>query len=386
MTAEAPALVNPAVLDAVGDLAGAFATARPFRHVAIDNFFRPEVARELADRFPPFDARLAENENGVVGAKAVNENVRDLGPAWVRLDDEVQGAPFRDLIAGITGIPHLQYDPDYFGGGTHENLHGRGLDAHVDFNLHPVTRLHRRLNLIVYLTEEWREEWGGSIQLHKDPYLPPEKDEIAVVTPSFNRAVIFETNEHSWHGFPCIDLPEDKRHISRRSFALYYYTVTRPAAELGPQHATVYVEPPLPDTLKAGEPLSVEQLEQVQSLIASRDQHLRRLYGDIKRLYTELNEYRERSGIQPPPGVAEEPRPVRAFGKNLAAAEDAEVPGSGMIIDDKDPVHLSAELHQREAVIRLLRHRVRELEQSTSWRVTKPLRALKRLLGQGDGP
>lgn len=368
MTPEVPALVNAAVLDAADELARSFASARPFRHVAIDDFFQPEVARDLADHFPAFDERQARNENGVTGAKAVNENVRDLGPAWVRLDDAVSGAPFRELVSRITGIPHLQYDPYYFGGGTHENLHGQGLDAHVDFNLHPVTRLHRRLNLIVYLTEEWRDEWGGSIRLHKDPYLPPEKDEIAVVTPRFNRAVIFETNEHSWHGFPRIDLPEDKRHVSRRSFALYYYTVTRPARELGPEHSTIYVEPPLPDSLKVGEPLGADQLEHLQSLIAARDQHLRRLYGNIKQLYTELNEVKERFGVQPPPGVADEDASWR-----------------GLIIDDKDPVRLSAELHQREAVIRLLRHRITELEQSTSWRVTKPLRALKRRLGGNRG-
>lgn len=368
MTVEVPALVHAAVPAAADDLARTFASARPFRHVVIDDFFLPEVARELADHFPPFDEKLAENENGVAGAKAVNENVRQLGEAWVRLDDGVQAASFRDLISRITGIPHLQYDPYYFGGGTHENLHGQGLDAHVDFNLHPVTRLHRRLNLIVYLSEEWRDEWGGSIRLHKDPYLPPAEDEIAVVTPRFNRAVIFETNEHSWHGFPRINLPDNKRHLSRRSFALYYYTVTRPAKELGPEHSTIYVEPPLPDSLQVGEALEAEQLEHLQSLITARDQHLRRLYGNIKELYTELNEYKERFGIQPPPGVAD---------------EDAS--WSGLVIDDKDPVRLSAELHQREAVIRRLQHRVNELEQSTSWRITKPLRKLKRLLGRDSG-
>lgn len=405
MTASMEDFVSPAVVEGAADLAERFATARPFKHVAIDGFFTEDAARTLADSFPAFDEKLAMNENGVVGAKAVNEKVRGLGPAWKALDDLVQGQAFRDLVTRITGVPHLQYDPHYFGGGTHENLHGQGLDAHVDFNFHPITRQHRRLNLIIYLTEEWQDEWGGSIQLHKDPYLPPSHDEIAVVTPLFNRCVIFETNEVSWHGFPRIVLPEDKRHLSRRSFALYYYTDSRPADELGPEHSTIYVEQHLPEDLAADEPLGPERLQHVRNLVASRDQHLRRLYGNIKQLYTELNHLKERYGLQAPPGVADEypgappapaPTPVEAEPDTeleQPADEDA-APESGVTVvepeeqapavevDEADRRH-AAEVAQRDARIRGLERRVRELEGSTSWRITRPMRSLKRLLA-GD--
>lgn len=377
-------MVSPAVVEGADRLRERFAAARPFRHVAIDDFFTAETARALAERFPAFDERLAMNENGEVGAKAVNEKVRDLGGPWVRLDDLVRGQGFRDLVSRMTGIPDLQYDPHYFGGGTHENLHGQCLDAHVDFNFHPLTRQHRRLNLIVYLSEEWRDEWGGSIQLHKDPYLPPSLDEITVVTPLFNRCVIFETNEHSWHGFPRIELPENKRHLSRRSFALYYYTDSRPAQELGPEHSTIYVEEHLPDSLRAGEPLSEQELQHIRNLVASRDQHLRRLYGNIKQLYTELNGLRERYGLQPAPGVADE-SPEDAGGASGGGAGDAGPVASqtGSAGNTRAARGLEAELERRSAALRRLEDRVRELENSTSWRLTRPLRRLKRLLGAG---
>ncbi len=405
--------VSAEVVQQAGQLADRFATARPFRHVAIDGFFTAPVARQLAENFPAFDEKLAMNENGQVGAKAVNEQVRSLGPAWRRLDDLVQGMAFRTLISRITGVPHLQYDPHYFGGGTHENLHGQGLDAHVDFNFHPITRQHRRLNLIIYLSDEWRDEWGGSIQLHKDPYLPPAQDEIAVVTPLFNRCVIFETNEHSWHGFPRIELPEDKRDLSRRSFALYYYTDSRPAEELGPEHSTIYVEQHLPEDFGPGVPLAPEQAQHVRNLVTSRDQHLRRLYGNIKQLYTELNHLKERYGLQAPPGVADEPSPFEiANAVNLPPVEpepdpDPESdPESGPVAesagappvsvdgpDERDEAledvlerqsrEAGAEIARREARIRGLEQRVSELETSTSWRITRPIRRLKRLLAGG---
>jgi hypothetical protein len=274
----------------------------------------------------------------------VHEKVTELGPTWRALDAIVQSDGFLQLISTITGIPGLVYDPHYFGGGTHENLHGQGLVAHVDFNFHPITRQHRRLNLILYLTPEWDDAWGGSIQLHRDPYLPPSLDEIVTITPAFNRLVIFETNEISWHGFPRIELPADKQHLSRRSFALYYYTQSRPPEELGPEHSTIYVERHLPEDWQPGMTLDGEQLQHVRNLLFSRDTHLKRLYGHIKQLYSELNQVKELKGLQPPPGIAAEE----------SAGADCE--------------------------LERLRRRVREMENSTSWRVTAPLRTFKRWL------
>ncbi len=385
MTVTPADLVNPAVSEQADALATRFAEARPFRHLVIDQFLQDAAARELAEAFPAFDEKLAMNENGFVGAKAVNEKVRGLGEPWRRLDDLVSGEAFRALISRLTGVPELKYDPHYFGGGTHENLHGQGLDAHVDFNFHPITRQHRRLNLILYLTDEWQDEWGGSIQLHRDPYLPPSEDEIAVVTPLFNRLVIFETNEHSWHGFPRIELPEDKRHLSRKSFALYYYTDSRPAAELGPEHSTIYVEQHLPEDLAPGVPLSPEQVQHIRNLVASRDQHLRRLYGNITQLYTELNELKERHGLQAPPGIDEAlmPPPVADTAPADEGSADSDAPASTEAADHEALERLTVQLARREASLRMLEQRVRDFENSTSWRVTRPMRRFKRLLSGG---
>lgn len=362
-------------------LATAFAQARPFKHVAIDDFFTAETARSLADHFPAFNEKLAMNENGVVGRKAVNEKIRRLGKPWAALDDLVQGQAFRELISDITGIPALQYDPHYFGGGTHENLQGQGLDAHVDFNFHPITRQHRRLNLIIYLTEEWEDEWGGSIQLHKDPYLPPEQDEITVVTPRFNRCVIFETNEVSWHGFPRIELPADKQHISRRSFALYYYTDSRPEDELGPEHSTIYVEQHLPASFQPGVALDADAVQHVRNLVASRDQHLKRLYGNIKQLYTELNHLKEQQGLQAPPRVAEESRGAPALEPASTAISD--IPTNQECTEEPawpESAEHQAAIRRRDERIHALESHLEHVKQSTSWRLTRPLRQLKRRL------
>ena len=269
-----------------------FQQNQPFRHVVINDFFADNFCQNLLDEFPHFDKKLALNENGDVGRKAVYEHISDLGGSYSRLDELVKSRDFITLIEKITGINGLIYDPYYYGGGTHNNLHGQDLDPHVDFTHHPKTGFHRRINLIVYLNHEWNKQWGGNIELHKNPRLEPEFDEIVSVEPLFNRAVIFETNNISWHGFPKINLPEDKKNLSRKSFALYYYSKNRDKKTK--THSTIYVERHLPARIKAGVTLSESDVQEIKTLLARRDQHLQRLYGYISNLTEKTSEIKYR--------------------------------------------------------------------------------------------
>jgi hypothetical protein len=276
-------------------LAQQFQRAEPFRHVVIDGFLEPRFATRLLEEFPSFDPTRAINEMGGQGRKSVHERIRGLGPAYARLDDLVKGRDFLELVSGITGIPDLLYDPHYFGGGTHDNRDGQGLDAHVDFNRHPVTHSHRRLNLIVYLNPDWQPEWGGALELHSDPRSPD--DRVVQVLPLFNRAVLFETTEHSWHGFSRIALPASHAGEARRSIALYFYSAERPAEELAATHSTVYVDSPMPARIEAGLTLTGADVAELQGLMASRDQHIQRLYRDIRELQGQLEQAHRAIGL-----------------------------------------------------------------------------------------
>lgn len=342
------AQVNPRVLEHRDELAATFQQAQPFRHIVIDDFFDTGYCQRLLDDFPTFQRETAIAEHGAVGGKSTRENIRELGADYQALDDLIQSQAFLDLVGTITGIPDLKYDPNYFGGGTHENLSGQDLNPHIDFNYHPLTRQHRRLNLIVYLNHEWQREWGGCIDFHRDPYLPPSEDQIISVLPLFNRCVIFETNEYSWHGFERIDLPEDASDVSRKSVALYYYTDTRPEAETAGEHSTIYVERHMSDHIVPGVTLSEQDYQQIQILMARRDQHLKMLYGNIRQLYQHVN--------------------------SLQAAVQA----------NTAPVSEAAEQQPTDDPrLATALERVRALESSTSWKLTAPLRALGRLLGRG---
>jgi 2OG-Fe(II) oxygenase superfamily len=258
-------------------LGESFQAAHPFPHIVLDNFFNDSFARELLDSFPVFDPSKARNELGLVGGKAVNTNIAALNETYKKVDELFKSDDFLKFMSTITRIPELLYDAEYIGGGTHENLEGQDLDPHVDFNYHPAKKWHRRLNLLLYLNPEWEESWGGNIELHLDPW-NSDRDEVQSFMPLMNRCVIFETSERSWHGFRKIKLPQDKKDLSRKSIAVYFYTKDRPPEEIRPEHSTFYVPRSVPDHIRPGYTLNEDDVQQIKNLLIRRDQWIKFLY------------------------------------------------------------------------------------------------------------
>jgi hypothetical protein len=268
-------VLHPRVLEQVEPLNHQFVTAEPFPHVVIDQFLDPAFCSQLIAEFPPFAEKHAVNERGELGRKSAIPTLAAISPAYSRFDALIKGPEFLQLIERITGIPALLYDPEYVGGGTHENLNGQDLDVHVDFNYHPATHFHRRLNLIVFLNERWEESWGGCLELLRTPWATGA--DLRSVVPAANRGVIFETTENSWHGFRRITLPPEEK-MSRRSIAVYFYTKERPRNQVAPSHATVYYQRPLPSGIHAGKTLTEDDALEIETLILRRDKQIQFLY------------------------------------------------------------------------------------------------------------
>ncbi len=274
-----------------------FSEARPFKHFSIDQFFSPHFCEALLRDFPLFDQGDSLNEAGQKGGKSTYSNIRDLGPAYRKFDQVMRSPEFLNLLGRATGISNLIYDPDYVGGGTHENLSGQDLDFHIDFNRHPKTKYHRRLNLILFLNTEWKGEWGGSLELRADP-LSRDKDTDSVsILPLFNRCVVFETTEDSWHGFDRIVLPADVS-ASRKSIAVYFYTETRPSSDTGMTHSTVYLNRPLPSKFQTGYTLQTGDEQLLENLIARRDHHIKYLYKREAHLLTQIENHNKQTPHQ----------------------------------------------------------------------------------------
>jgi Rps23 Pro-64 3,4-dihydroxylase Tpa1-like proline 4-hydroxylase len=286
-----------------------FQSAALHKHICIDNFFDKKIAQSLLNEFPPFDNEKAINEFGQVGPKCVHTNIKNLGSTYSDLHTYIRSQDFLQSISELTGIPDLLPDPNLYGGGTHENVDGAELDPHVDFNYDPITRYHRRLNVLFYLNHEWDESWGGAIEFHSDPTeWRAENNKVISYNCVFNRCVIFATSENSWHGFKRIKLPSDKKAdgTSRKLISIYLYTKTRPSNEIAPGHGTFYI--PYPPKLLAeqqvlGEALLKEEHRsdavaitcseylELLRLVEKRDKLLKASFETEKRLSGDIEKY-----------------------------------------------------------------------------------------------
>ncbi len=284
-------MISKSVLAKAPAICRDFQTARPFKHACVDDFLIPDIAeRALAD-FPAFDKAKAINEYGEVGGKAVNTKLADISPFYAEFYDWLFSKKFLGAMSELTGIPDLIGDPTLYGGGTHENLHGQELDPHVDFNYVSGGKAHRRVNLLIYLNKGWNSAWGGDIEVHSNPR-DPDRNEIKSYSVGFNRAVFFETNEYSWHGFPRINLPPDIRQKnSRKCLSIYLYTNTRPAEEIVGTHGTFYVQRPLGKQFIPGYVLNSEDVGELKGGLIKRDRSIE--------FYQKLDERmgRERDGL-----------------------------------------------------------------------------------------
>jgi Rps23 Pro-64 3,4-dihydroxylase Tpa1-like proline 4-hydroxylase len=127
----------------------------------------------------------------------------------------------------VLSIPKLISDPYYSGGGLNISERGGLLDIHVDGNYHDASGMNRRVNLLYYLNPNWEQSWGGEFGIYDDN----GEKLIKSIAPKFNRCIIFDTHDKSYHGLPNpINFPAND---PRRSILLYYYTVAaRPASQV----------------------------------------------------------------------------------------------------------------------------------------------------------
>ena len=121
----------------------------------------------------------------------------------------------------LMGIEKLYPDYGLHGGGYHIHKKGGKLNLHKDYSIHPKLKLRRRLNLIIFLSQDWNPEWGGALELwSNDPENNKPKDKVVEIECLFNRAVVFDTVAPYWHGLPTpINCPEDR---FRKTIAMYY--------------------------------------------------------------------------------------------------------------------------------------------------------------------
>ena len=146
-------------------LAPVYAAARPFPHVVIDDFLPEPLVARVLEEFPSPEAAWDRLEKSAYSKKLAANREDQVGPFIFSVLEELNGADFLRFLQALTGIQGLTPDPYFEGGGLHQILPGGFLKVHADFNFHSSLRLDRRLNLLLYLNRDWRDEYGGHLEL-----------------------------------------------------------------------------------------------------------------------------------------------------------------------------------------------------------------------------
>jgi Rps23 Pro-64 3,4-dihydroxylase Tpa1-like proline 4-hydroxylase len=212
-----------------------YRSAQPFPHVVIDDFLSEEDLDLVLDEFLQAQDEAWRQFDNPREKKLAERRETSFGPFTRHLlAANFNSSVFLEFLESLTGIEGLIPDPYYEGGGLHQIVPGGFLKVHADFNWHKELKLDRRLNVIVYLNREWKEEYGGHLELWNREMTKCERR----VLPIFNRCVIFSTTDFSYHGHrEPLTCPEG---MTRKSLALYYYSNGRPAEELSEAHSTLF--------------------------------------------------------------------------------------------------------------------------------------------------
>ncbi len=211
-----------------------YQTAEPFPHIVIDDFLPVEPLENALKDFPsPRGVRWTGYDGE--HERKLEYNSAERLPISLRSVLYFLNSPIAlSFLETITGIKGLIADPYYIGGGLHQSERNGFLNIHADFNKLTKLNLDRRLNLIIYLNKDWKEEYGGHLELWDREMKECKKK----ILPVFNRCVIFSTTDFSYHGHPVpLTCPEDH---TRKSIATYYYTNGRPAEEVTNSHSTIF--------------------------------------------------------------------------------------------------------------------------------------------------
>jgi Rps23 Pro-64 3,4-dihydroxylase Tpa1-like proline 4-hydroxylase len=211
-----------------------YASAQPYPHAVMDDFLPAEVLDGVLEKYPSPQELKWIKFNDAKQKKLASNAIEKLDEGTRNVLYFLNSSLILGFLERLTGIPGLIPDPYFVGGGLHQIERGGKLDIHADFNKLEKFNLDRRLNLIIYVNKNWKEEYGGHFELWDRDM----KACVKKVLPVFNRCVVFSTTDTSFHGHPIpLSCPEG---VTRKSMALYYYSNGRPEQERSQSHSTLF--------------------------------------------------------------------------------------------------------------------------------------------------
>jgi hypothetical protein len=223
----------------VESIKNSYLKRKPYPFAYFDGLFNNQILNEINQEIDLSDFKKdtrSINDEEIKTRSDFKDN-ESLPPTIRKVFEIFNGGCFLSIVSNLTGINGLISDPYYDGGGVNIIKNQGTLAVHVDGTTQHRMQVCRRINVILFLNEDWNEDWNGYHEQweYSNKNLSPfDKNQkwhcVRKILPKKNRLLLFTTNDHSWHGHAgTLNLPEG---IQRRSLIAYYYTSSRPDSDL----------------------------------------------------------------------------------------------------------------------------------------------------------
>jgi Rps23 Pro-64 3,4-dihydroxylase Tpa1-like proline 4-hydroxylase len=182
------------------------------RFTAIDNLLPDDIARQFSAAFPALEKmRLLDSFRE---RKYTSKALDRFDPRISEITFAFQDKRVLDIVADITGIKDAVGDPHLYAGGISAMAEGHFLNPHLDNSHDADQKNYRVLNLLYYVSPDWKAEFGGNLELWDENVTRP------VEIPSlFNRLVLMSTNDKSWHSVNEVKVDRPRYCISNYYFS-----------------------------------------------------------------------------------------------------------------------------------------------------------------------
>lgn len=191
-----------------------YLTAKPFPHLVLKDICDEKKLMEAYETIPVLDNK--SRDYMFAKNKFEKSNYGEINPLLNELQEDLRSDEMNKFLSFIT-TREIFVDPKNHGGGLHQGRKNSFLDMHLDYNYHPLNNgWWRELNLLLYLNKDWKQEYGGHLEL-KDLRTGHEKK----CDVGFNTLIIQECNDYTLHGYKPTSFPEG---VFRTSIATYAFS------------------------------------------------------------------------------------------------------------------------------------------------------------------
>lgn len=195
----------------------AFYAAQPIPYFYLDDLLPEDLAQQIRQAFP-----AGENmhiKKSLRELKYIAAQLNQYDPILEEVTYAFQDPRVVSLVGEITRIDEIEPDELLYAGGISMMAKGHFLNPHLD-NSHDKERArYRVLNLLYYVSPDWRLENGGNLELWPNG---PKEQQITVES-RFNRLAVMATNQHSWHSVSPVQTDQMRCCVSN-----YYFSPKSP--------------------------------------------------------------------------------------------------------------------------------------------------------------